>query len=781
MRLRLALLLVFLGLAWQARAQSCTGLCLQQVSCPGGGTTTVTGTVYAPNGVDPLPNVTVYIPNAAVGPIPAGVQCPVPGALPSGSPLVGTTSATDGTFTLTNVPVGTNIPLVVITGKWRRQTTIDTSKASCANTAVDPATTRMPRNQSEGDIPKFAIATGSADQVECVLLKVGIDQAEFTDPSGNGRINLYQATGSGGARIDVNTPSAGTLTGTSSTLNNYDVVMLPCEGRAYTKPPTDLSNLVSFANAGGRVYSSHYGYEWMYENPPFDQVATWFGYSSSIVPENGTATVDQSFTGGATLAAWLQLTGASTTLGQIAVDTVRQDFGKVNPPTQSYLTLNNSFYHNPVMQFTFDTPVGLSSGQCGRVLFNEYHVENPSASPTNVTFPNECPTSPMTPQEKLLEYSLFDLTNDGGAPTMTPTSADFGTEAIGFQTASQTFTWKNNSVFNASVTSATASGDYIVTGNNCSSVSSGNTCSISVAFKPTTSGVRTGTLTVTSSANTLTASLTGTGVPTLTLSSLNLNFGKLDVGASATQTVQIINNAPGVVQFPSLVATGDYKLSTNCPAILAANAVCALSVTFTPSATGTRAGTMTASSADPQYAGVSSTFTGIGVDFSVALAPSSGSVIAGRGTTTVMTTTPIAGFGNNISLSCSTTAPGVSCAVSPSSYNGSAATPSTVTITSTSKYTVIGYGGYAGGAAALLALAFTSLLCGRRRRVPALARLSLAALALIAVGSLATGCSGKLPAENPGYTEPGDYSLTITATDGFLVHASTYKLTVTTK
>ena len=69
------------------------------------------------------------------------------------------------------------------------------------------------------------------------------------------------------------------------------------------------------------------------------------------------------------------------------------------------------------MQFTFNTPVGAAAAsQYGRVLFNEYHVENGS---THTTFPDECGTSPYTPltpsqmsaQEKMLEYSLFDLSN----------------------------------------------------------------------------------------------------------------------------------------------------------------------------------------------------------------------------------------------------------------------------------------------------------------------------------------------------------------------------------
>ncbi|MBW8747854.1 MAG: hypothetical protein JF584_09885, partial [Acidobacteria bacterium] len=171
-------------------SSTCTGLCLQQVTCPSGQTTSISGKVYAPNGTDPLPNVTVYIPNAPIDPFPTGVSCPVVGAPPSGSPLVGTVTDVDGSFTLTDVPVGANIPLVIVSGRWRRKLRVPGTTA-CSDTSFDAT---MPKDQTEGEIPKIAIVTGSADSVECVLRKVGIKDSEFTDPSGAGRINFYSAS-----------------------------------------------------------------------------------------------------------------------------------------------------------------------------------------------------------------------------------------------------------------------------------------------------------------------------------------------------------------------------------------------------------------------------------------------------------------------------------------------------------------------------------------------------------------------------------------------------------
>src|SRR5437868_13251335 len=58
-------------------ADACEGLGCSIVNCGAQGlpTTTVSGTVYAPNGTLPLYGVTVYVPISDPGALPAGVQC----------------------------------------------------------------------------------------------------------------------------------------------------------------------------------------------------------------------------------------------------------------------------------------------------------------------------------------------------------------------------------------------------------------------------------------------------------------------------------------------------------------------------------------------------------------------------------------------------------------------------------------------------------------------------------------------------------------------------------
>jgi hypothetical protein len=761
--------------------------------------------VYAPNQTDPLPNVAVYIPNATVQPFSAGVSCPALGTPPSGSPLVGTTTDVNGNFKLTNVPVGPNIPIVALSGRWRVQGTVDTSNASCSNTVFSM---NMPQKQSQGDIPYIAIATGKVDQVECVLLKMGISQSEFTDPSGAGRINLFGGGTNGqggGVTVNGGSTSQDSLMGDYSILQNYDVLMLPCEGNAYVKPDTELQNLIQFANNGGRVYTSHYGYAWMITNSPFDTVANWtagFTQGSSITPnpDSGMATVDTSFTAGQTLATWLQDVGATTTPGQMAIDTLRIDQNGVNSPTQAWLTLNDPNYGDPVMQFVFNTPVGApAQQQCGRVLFNEYHVENASSS-TGMTFPNECNTSvAMTPQEKLLEYMLFDVTNEGEQPSIAPTSQDFGSVVIGYTSAAQTFTWTNNSIFAATVSSAAISGDteFAITSNTCNSVAVGASCTITVVFSATALGARAATLTVVSSGTSLSVSLTGTGIPGFTLSPNTLSFGSLDVGASsAPQTLTLTSMANIALAVPQFTAPSEYSVNTAaCGGVLGAGASCPILVTFKPTVTGEQDGTFAVSPANSPgpssllFSGVSAALSGNGVDFTISLNPTGGSVVAGDGTSTTATLTPIAGFSSPLTVSCAVAATSASaCGLSTASVVPTSAETVAISFTTTSQYTVVGYSGYGGrGLLWLVAAASGGLLWRRRRRgrafLPHLkfeiwGTRGLMAVLLAVMGLALTGCTGKLPAENAAWTSPGNYAVTVTATDGFLVHSATYSLTV---
>jgi len=426
----------------------CTGLCLQQNACANQPKTTVTGTVTAPGHAttvpwgnpDPIYGAIVYVPNGAAGPptygvtaFPSGVACDTCSTLVSGSPIVvSTATAVDGTFTLTDVPCGTNIPLVIQLGRWRREITIP-NVPCCAHTSLTNAQTHLPRSSVgepgdvRSDIPLMAFSTGNVDTLHCVLRKIGIDDSEFTNPSGPGRVRLYRDNG---ARIDANTPLASTLYGSSTELAKYDLALFECAGGREVKGAADQQRVIDFANAGGRVFATHYGYVWLTDSigtaisnigpKPFSQTATWL--VDQLGPDAATAVVDQTLQGDAAtqarrtaFASWLQLVGASTTLGQIPITSARRDFDAVSSipataagtPAQRWLYSSTSPLH-----YTFDTPIAYPPNlhptkQCGRVLYSDFHVSD--AVSVGTTFPAECFDGPMTPQERALEFMLFDL------------------------------------------------------------------------------------------------------------------------------------------------------------------------------------------------------------------------------------------------------------------------------------------------------------------------------------------------------------------------------------
>ncbi len=81
--------------------------------------------------------------------------------------------------------------------------------------------------------------------------------------------------------------------------------------------------------------------------------------------------------------------------------------------------------------------------------------------------------------------------------------------------------------------------------------------------------------------------------PVIGLSSSSLNFGNQTVNTtSAAQTVTVANSGNAVANLGSVNITGNYARTTTCGSTLAAGASCTISVTFTPTGTGTRSGSV---------------------------------------------------------------------------------------------------------------------------------------------------------------------------------------------
>lgn len=389
----------------------CVGLQCQQVDCMAKGQppTTLTGTVFAPNATLPLYNVIVYVPNAPLDPIPNGASCDKCGSTISGKPIVTTLSDSHGRFTLKDVPVGSDIPVVFQVGKWRRKVTIPAVKECVDNPVADPQLTRLPKNQQEGDLPKIAVTSGGCDPLGCILPKIGVAASEVTPANGNGKINIYIGTGGGGPGGSGN---ATTFWSTVNNLKPYDIVVLSCECNEYlnTKPMAARQAMKDYLDLGGRVFASHYHYAWFqYGIAPFPTTATWQGDGMGPAGgSNGPFLIDTTFPKGMAFADWLSFT-SGTPMGQMPINEVRNDVGAVNMSTsQRWVYANTNPYATKYL--SFNAPVGLQPDQqCGKAVFGDMHIGSGGGS-VGTNYPAGC-TATLSPQEKALAFLLFDLSS----------------------------------------------------------------------------------------------------------------------------------------------------------------------------------------------------------------------------------------------------------------------------------------------------------------------------------------------------------------------------------
>ena len=398
-------------------APQCVNLQCKQVACAGGKTTSLSGRVvtggrpeYGPP--DPVYNAIVYVPNTKPDAFTPGASCDKCGAPASGSPITTALSGNDGTFKLENVPVGVDVPLVIQVGRWRRQVVVPKVTTACTDTPLTAEQTRLPRNRGEGDIPLHAIASSTFDPEECILRKMGVDDAEFTSPDLPGRVHLYTSTG---AQAVKKTDSE-QLWASLATLMKYDVVLLPCESLPQTNPTAAYKAIVDYTTAGGRVFATDLSYPWIESAPsPFPQTAQWTQWADTVNPLP--SLVDTSFPKGAALASWLQGIGATTTLGAITLEDTYHVVTGVNAPTSRWLYSTSPA---TLQTFSFNTPLGVAdTAQCGRVAYSNFHIA--SSAGGDGVYPAECTPGPLTPQEKVMEFMLLDLASCVQTDTVPPT------------------------------------------------------------------------------------------------------------------------------------------------------------------------------------------------------------------------------------------------------------------------------------------------------------------------------------------------------------------------
>ena len=297
-------------------------------------------------------------------------------------------------------------------------------------------------------------------------------------------------------------------------------------------------------------------------------------------------------------------------------------------------------------------------------------------------------------------------------PTLvvSPTSLDFGTVLIPNTSAAKMVTLTNNTNAAITFTSAIAyngnppanppvpSTEYAATNTCGGSIPFGatNTCTVSVTFNPSVAGPRPATLVLTDGDSTSPQNIALSGIgaiptPAVTLAPTSLTFGNQALNTtSPAQTVTLTNTGTGSLTITAIGTSGDFAQTNTCgtlPAMLAASANCTISVTFTPTAAGTRMGTLTITdNAAGSPHTVSLTGTTTPPDFGLAGPTSVQNVTAGSTLNFNVTMTPVGGFTGTVALACTGAPSRSTCTVTPASVaaaNGTTAQTAQVSLATT--------------------------------------------------------------------------------------------------
>jgi hypothetical protein len=305
-------------------------------------------------------------------------------------------------------------------------------------------------------LPDIAVSTGHSDTLECLMSRIGVAPAEYVaGTSMAGHIHVFSGgspalTGQAGGPEQNTFPGAPesdtNLWDMSGHLMPYDVLLLSCEGQETYNP--NPANLETYLNAGGRAFASHFHYKWFDGDPngingvpPADwgtNLAAWTPGTATVAgPDTGVVVQTLNVGGGpfpkgVSLDKWLGnvgALGAGVPAGDLPIYSPKYNaiVSATNTPSQPWIT-DMAKGANQTMYFSFDTPVtakaapdGGPPAYCGRAVFSDLHVDGapaPAASSNDnsnkaagMPPPGGCGVGPLSPQEKVLEFMLFDLSS----------------------------------------------------------------------------------------------------------------------------------------------------------------------------------------------------------------------------------------------------------------------------------------------------------------------------------------------------------------------------------
>lgn len=179
---------------------------------------------------------------------------------------------------------------------------------------------------------------------------------------------------------------------------------------------------------------------------------------------------------------------------------------------------------------------------------------------------------------------------------LSPTTISFGSQPVGSTSTSQTVRLQNSGGLPYGPLATSLGGpnasQFELTADTCTgtTLSPGAACTASVAFRPTSTGAKNASVTVSGPAGSTSTSLSGQGVAgALELSPSTYDFGSASVGwPSAAKVFTLTNNAAVPTSALAVAITGEFQITADgCSGTqLVSGASCAIAARFAPTSLG---------------------------------------------------------------------------------------------------------------------------------------------------------------------------------------------------
>ena len=266
-----------------------------------------------------------------------------------------------------------------------------------------------------------------------------------------------------------------------------------------------------------------------------------------------------------------------------------------------------------------DCGTGVSNGQTCKIFV----VFKPTAAGAKTG------TLTISDNGFFVSTTVINLSGTGSAMSVTGGPLSFGSEAVKSTSAAKTVTVTNKGSAAITMHAITLdeTTDFSISAKTCpasgSTLAGSASCTVSIVFKPQTTGAKKGALLINDSdpSSPQVVGMTGTGTSNVAYTPASVTFAPQAIGTTSASTRIILTNNTGTTLTlgnPALSFTGPFASAhaTTCTNGLpiAAAGTCSIFVTFKPTAVGTVTGSLNVTDSDassPQAVALSGTGTGV--------------------------------------------------------------------------------------------------------------------------------------------------------------------------